>query len=199
MHLELPGRHQHRVAQALQAGVDLHLQIAHESLEVDALHLARRREEAAHRAQHLLVALHPLAKDVHRVVHPLVEVFLQHPLDLAPLALPRRVRDPECERQHEQRQHGAEHTQAHKRRGLAPAGSAKLLADWNARQLSALTARPDLIKEADLREDSRQFLSAFGRGVRAGREGAATGVVAIVLLFSAGTAGGCARHRPAHR
>jgi len=51
---------------------------------------------------------------------------------------------------------------------LMGADSAKLLADWSARQLSALTARPDLIKEADLREDSRQFLNAFGRGVQDG-------------------------------
>jgi rsbT co-antagonist protein RsbR len=43
-----------------------------------------------------------------------------------------------------------------------------LLADWVKRQLAAVTARADLLSEADLREQSRQFLSGFRRGLAAG-------------------------------
>jgi rsbT co-antagonist protein RsbR len=45
---------------------------------------------------------------------------------------------------------------------------ARLLDDWVRRQVDAGTARPDLINEADLREQSRAFIAAFRRAIEAG-------------------------------
>ena len=45
---------------------------------------------------------------------------------------------------------------------------ARLLDDWMRRQVDASTARPDLINEADLREQSRAFIAAFRRAIEAG-------------------------------
>ena len=43
--------------------------------------------------------------------------------------------------------------------------------DWLANQLVAATARPDLMSEAELREQSRQFMTAFLRGLQTAAAG----------------------------
>jgi rsbT co-antagonist protein RsbR len=44
----------------------------------------------------------------------------------------------------------------------------ELLADWTQNQLSAATLRGDLMKESELREQSREFLSLFQKSVQSG-------------------------------
>jgi rsbT co-antagonist protein RsbR len=46
--------------------------------------------------------------------------------------------------------------------------SPDLLSKWIAEQLAAVSSRKDLIKETELREQSRQFLSALGKAVQSG-------------------------------
>ncbi len=52
---------------------------------------------------------------------------------------------------------------------IVAAHEAELLADWMRQQRAAAARRDDLIREADLREQCREFLALFGRGV--GRDG----------------------------
>jgi rsbT co-antagonist protein RsbR len=51
----------------------------------------------------------------------------------------------------------------------------EILADWMKRQLAAATLRADLLKEADLHEQSRQFLAAVQGAAQQGDLGDATG------------------------
>jgi rsbT co-antagonist protein RsbR len=53
-------------------------------------------------------------------------------------------------------------------RTVISAQEKELLADWIQNQLSATTLRGDLMKESELREQSREFLSLFQAAVRAG-------------------------------
>ena len=52
--------------------------------------------------------------------------------------------------------------------GILKRYESELLEDWIKKQLGAATARPDLIKEADLRNDSMRFLKMFREGVQSG-------------------------------
>ncbi len=49
-----------------------------------------------------------------------------------------------------------------------------ILNDWIASQMNASTMRPDLIKEAELRQQSRQFLATLRAAVASGAEGSRT-------------------------
>ena len=51
---------------------------------------------------------------------------------------------------------------------IAERDPAQLLDEWMARQLAARTMRPDLITDAQLRDDSRRFLTAFLRATHEG-------------------------------
>jgi rsbT co-antagonist protein RsbR len=45
---------------------------------------------------------------------------------------------------------------------------AELLADWVKEQLAAITLRPDLLKESELREQSAEFLNLFRDAAQSG-------------------------------
>jgi len=52
--------------------------------------------------------------------------------------------------------------------GIVKRFESELLEDWIKKQLGAPTARPDLIKESDLRNDSTRFLKMFREGAQSG-------------------------------